>query len=264
MCSPRVWFRQFGMADPDLAGRVALVTGGGRGVGRAIALALAAAGADVAIASRSAAAGSPVQRDIEALGRNVLVLQSDVTEPEAPDRIIEQTIESLGGLNILVNNSGVTHVAPALETSDEDWDRIIATNLTGAFRVARAAGRHLTAQGSGKIINVASMVGLRGASHLVAYCASKAGLINMTRALALEWAQFGVQVNALAPGFVETDMNADVREDSARLARILRRVPAQRMASGEEVASAAVYLASPAADYITGSVLVIDGGYTAI
>jgi 2-deoxy-D-gluconate 3-dehydrogenase len=248
----------------ELSGRVALVTGGARGLGRAIALALASDGADVAIAARSAGPGSPVEREIEALGRRALMLAADVTERGAADEIVEATAEQLGRLDIVVNNSGVTHVAPALETSDDAWEQVIATNLTAAFRVARAAGRLLTAQRSGKVINVASMVGLRGASHLVAYCASKAGLINMTRALALEWAQFGVQVNALAPGYVETDMNADVREDDARLERILRRVPAGRMAGVEEIASAAAYLASPKADYVTGSVLVIDGGYTAI
>lgn len=247
----------------DLAGRVALVTGGGRGLGRAFSTALAAAGADLAITSRSSLAGTEIEAELESQGRRVLLLEADVTERGAADQLVAATVEQLGRLDIVLNNAGVALEMPALDIEDDDWDRVIDTNLSGAFRVARAAGRHLTAQESGKVINVASMTGLRGSPHLAAYCASKAGLINLTRALALEWARYGVQVNALAPGYAETDINADLRADQEQFARILKRVPAKRMARAEEVAAAAVYLASPAADYVTGSVLVIDGGFTA-
>jgi len=252
-----------GSFTPSLAGRAALVTGGGQGLGRGLAIGLAQAGADVAVAGRTADRLEATAAEIKALGRRAVVVTADVTRRGDPDRIVEEALVGLGRIDALVNNSGVMHIGPALEMSDDDWDRVIATNLTGAFTVTRAAGRQFVAQGSGKVINIASNLGLRGGSNFAAYCASKAGLINLTRALALEWAPHGVQVNAIAPGYVETDMNADLRGDPERLAVMLKRVPARRMARVEEVSPLAVYLASSLSDYVTGETLVIDGGETA-
>jgi 2-deoxy-D-gluconate 3-dehydrogenase len=251
-----------GAFAPSLADRAALVTGGGQGLGRALAVALARAGADVAVAGRTTARLEETAAEIRALGRRAVVITADVTRRGDPDRIVGEAVAGLGRLDVLVNNSGIMHIAPALEMSDDDWDRVIATNLTGTFTVARAAGRHFVAQGSGKVINISSNLGVRGGSHFSAYCASKAGVINLTRALALEWARHGVQVNAIAPGYVETDMNADLRANPEQLAAMLRRVPARRMARTNEIAPLAVYLASSLSDYMTGETLVIDGGQT--
>mgnify|MGYP000044069474 CR=1 FL=1 len=251
-----------GAFAPSLAGRAALVTGGGQGLGRAMAVALAQAGADVAVAGRTTARLEESADEIRALGRSAVAITADVTRRGDPDRLVEEAVHGLGRLDVLINNSGVMHISSALEMSDDDWDRVIATNLTGTFTVARAAGRHFVAQGSGKVINISSNLGVRGGSHFSAYCASKAGVINLTRALALEWARDGVQVNAIAPGYVETEMNADLRAHPEQLATMLKRVPARRMARTEEVTPLAVYLASPLSDYMTGETLVIDGGET--
>jgi NAD(P)-dependent dehydrogenase (short-subunit alcohol dehydrogenase family) len=246
--------------EAPLAGRVALVTGGGRGLGRAIALALAGAGADVAISGRTEAPLKAVGEELAGLGRAAATVVADVTVPGDPDRMVAETVAALGGLDLLVNNSGVMHIGPVLEMADEDFDRVLDTNLRGTFSVCRAAGRRFAEQGSGKIVNVASNLGIVGRPQFAAYCASKAGMIGLTRALALEWARYGVQVNAVAPGLVETDMNAELRDDPEELERVLARLPARRMATAEEVAAMVVHLSLPAADIVTGSVVVIDGG----
>jgi NAD(P)-dependent dehydrogenase (short-subunit alcohol dehydrogenase family) len=250
-------------AGPVLAGRAAIVTGGGQGVGRGIALALAEAGADVVVAGRTAARLEAVAAEIRELGRRGVALTTDVTRPGDPDRLVEEAVSTLGRLDVLVNNSGVMHMAPALETSDEDFDRVVRTNLGGTFACARAAARHYVGAGGGKVVNVASNLGLMGRAQFAAYCASKAAVINLTRALAVEWARYGVQVNAIAPGYVETDMNAELRADPERTQRVLRSVPARRMSRPEEIGPLVVYLASAASDFITGETLVIDGGETA-
>lgn len=250
-------------AEPLLSGRVALVTGGGRGVGRSIALGLAAAGADVVVTGRDRPALVAVADEICAIGRRALPVTADVTVAGDPVRAVDAAIASYGRLDVLVNNSGVTHVGPALETTDEDIERVIRTNVAGTFAFSRAAGRYFVDRRKGKIVNVASNLGLMGRSRLAIYCASKAAVIGLTRALALEWARFGVQVNAVAPGLVETDMNADLRSDSQETARVLSRVPARRMAKPDEVAPVVVLLASPSSDYMTGETIVIDGGETA-
>ncbi len=190
-------------------------------------------------------------------------MAADVTAPGDPDRLVERTLAELGSLDVLVNNSGVMQFGPTLETTDEDFDRVLRTNLGGTFACARAAGRHFVAQGAGKIVNVASNLGVTGRPQFAAYCASKAGVINLTRVLALEWARHGVQVNAIAPGYMETDMNAELRSDPEQTERILRGIPARRMARPEEIGPLVVYLASGVADFMTGETLVIDGGESA-
>lgn len=250
-------------SENALSGRAAVVTGGGRGLGRAIALALARAGADVAIVGRNPSALATVADEIVALGRRSATIVADISTPGDPDRAIEHALGEFGHLDVLVNNSGITHVGPALDTSDEDIARILGTNVVGSFACIRAAGHHFAAQGSGKVVNVASNLGIVGRSQFVAYCASKAAIIGMTKALALEWARFGIQVNAIAPGLIETDMNASLRANPEATAHVISRVPARRMAHSSEVAPLVVYLASSAADYITGETIVIDGGEVA-
>ena len=243
-----------------LAGQVAIVTGAGRGLGRAIALALAEAGADVALAARREADLTGVAAEVRSLGRRGLALTTDVTDREQAEALVERTVEELGGLDILVNNAGIVRGSPLLETTDDDWDAVIDTNLRGTFLCTRAAGRVLTTKGSGKVINIASNLGVVAVARLTSYCASKGAIIQLTKALALEWAPFGVQVNAIAPGYFETDMNVEIRARADELGRILRRIPAGRMGRPEELGPLAVFLASAASDFMTGETVVIDGG----
>jgi NAD(P)-dependent dehydrogenase (short-subunit alcohol dehydrogenase family) len=249
--------------EDTLAGRVAIVTGGGRGLGRAFALALAEAGSDVALAARSIGDIERVATEVEELGRRALAAPTDVTDAAAVERLVERVLSELGNLDILVNNSGITHSAPLLETSPEEWDRVVATNLRGCFLCMRAAGRHFADRRAGKVINVASNFAFMGVPNFASYCASKAAIVNLTRAAAIEWAGVGVQVNALAPGYVETDMNAAARSDEELNAKILRQIPARRMAHPEELGPLVVYLASTASDFMTGETLVFDGGQVA-
>lgn len=252
------------MSTPEpagtLSGRRILVTGGGRGIGRAVALALAAEGADLALVSRSLPDLEVAAKEVRALGRTAVVATMDVTDPDSVERATEQVVAELGGLDVLVNNSGVITASRLLDTTVEEWDRVMTTNLRGTFLVCRAAGRHLVAQKHGKVINVASHFGLMATSGFSAYCASKAGIIHFTKVLALEWARDNVQVNAIAPGYVVTDLNTDLREDESRTAKIVSRIPARRMAEAREIGPLAVLLASSASDYMTGAVLVTDGG----
>jgi NAD(P)-dependent dehydrogenase (short-subunit alcohol dehydrogenase family) len=246
-----------------LDGRTALVTGGNRGLGRAIALSLAEAGADVAIAARDRDSLDAVAAEIEQRGRRTAAVSTDVTSSADVDRMVGEVVGELGGLDILVNNSGVLHAAPLLETSDEDWDRVIATNLRGAFLCSRAAGRHFAEQGSGKVVNIASNFAYKGVANFVSYCSSKAAVVAFTRALAVEWAPLGMQVNAIAPGYFETDMNADLRADADQVARTVRQIPVRRMGQPSELGPLVIYLASAASDFMTGETILLDGGQVA-
>lgn len=250
-------------ASTPLAGRVTIVTGGGRGLGRAIALALADAGADVALAGRTPEAIEAVATEIAARGRRAIAVPTDVTSEQDCRRLVERTVEELGRLDGLVANSGVLHAGEVLEVELGDWSRVIDTNLTGTFLCARAAGTHFAAQGSGKLVVIASNWAYKGVPGFVSYCASKAALVGFTRALAVEWAPLGIQVNAIAPGYFETDINREVREDERLTARIVKQIPARRMGQPEELGPLAVYLASEASDFMTGETIVIDGGQNA-
>ncbi|BBY83093.1 2-deoxy-D-gluconate 3-dehydrogenase [Mycolicibacterium pulveris] len=243
-----------------MAGRKAAVTGASRGIGRAIALALAAAGADVGLVARSLSDLEKVADEVRALGRTAVVAHMDVTDADSVNGAVDDVHRRLGGLDVMVNNSGVVSAGHALDTTLAEWDRVLDTNLRGTFVCCQAAGRHLTAQGAGKVINVASHFGLMAVPGFSAYCASKAAILHLTRVLAIEWARHGVQVNAIAPGYVETDLSADVRENPELKDRVLQRIPARRMADAAEIGPLAVLLASSQSDYMTGSVLVIDGG----
>jgi NAD(P)-dependent dehydrogenase (short-subunit alcohol dehydrogenase family) len=246
-----------------LAGKAAIVTGAGRGIGRAMAVALAGAGADVALAARSKDQLDAVAAEITALDRRAIVVPTDVTDAAAVQALVDATVSQLGGLDILVNNSGVIDSSPLLEQDPEVWDRVMDTNVRGTYLATRAAGAHMVAQGSGKIVNVASNFAFKGVANHAAYCASKAAIVSFTRSMAVEWARHGVQVNALAPGYFATDLNADLRADPDALAKVLRAVPARRMGEPEELSAWLLLLAGSASDFMTGETIVVDGGQTA-
>lgn len=244
-----------------LDGKVAIVTGAGRGLGRSIALALADAGADVALASRTQSELAGTAREVDALGRKSLVVPTDVTQSAQVDRLIEKTISSLGRLDILVNNAGLGLEKPLFETKDDEWDRVLATNLKGPFLCCRAAGRHFVGQRRGKVVNVISGLGEKGFPNCSAFSASKGGLIQFTRALAQEWAPYNVHVNAVAPGWMENPGAAPTGADINQV--LLKFIPLRRRGRGEDITGAVIYLSSESSDYITGEIVFVDGGVMA-
>src|SRR5262249_10191761 len=239
-----------------LAGRGGRVPGGGRGVGRGAGPRPAGARGGVGVAARGAEELTRVADEARALGRRALAVPTDVTVVADAERLVTTTVAELGRLDILVNNAGVLHGAPLLETRDEDWDRVVDTNLRGTFLCTRAAGRHLTAAGAGKVINVVSNFALRGVAGYASYCASKAGIAGLTRAMAVEWAPHNVQVNAVAAGYFETDINADARADPKLYNYLLQQIPARRMGQPAELGPLVVFLASSGADFMTGETVV--------
>lgn len=245
----------------DLSGQVALVTGANVGLGQAIALALAEAGADVAGVSRRTAPETTAQ--VKALGRRFISVEADLSSTKPIADIIARTTDALGRLDILVNNAGIIRRADSTEFSEADWDAVIDTNLKSVFFLSQAAGRHMIAQGRGKIINIASMLSFQGGIRVASYTASKSGLAGLTRLLASEWASKGVNVNAIAPGYMITDNTTQLREDPKRNTEILSRIPAGRWGEPGDVGGAAVFLASRASDYINGAIIPVDGGWLA-
>jgi len=246
-----------------LAGRVAIVTGASRGLGRAIALALAGAGADVALAARSKADLEETARLAAATGRRALVVPTDVARYEDVEALVARTLHELGRLDVLVNNSGVAKVVPLAAATAEDWRFMLDVNLTGVFNGCRAAGPHLIAQKSGKVINLASVLGQVGLTGYTLYAATKGGVMALTRSLGVEWARHGVQVNAMAPGWFVTDMNEAAFGQPKLADRLLRDVPMRRTGRLEEIGPLAVYLASAASDFMTGQTIFLDGGHSA-
>jgi 2-deoxy-D-gluconate 3-dehydrogenase len=244
-----------------LDGKVALVTGAAGGLGAAYAVALAEAGADVAVHDLRGVDETCAR--VRALGRRAAPLEGDVTDPATPERLVRQALLQLGALDVVVNNAGTIRRAPAVETRDEDWLAVLDVNLSAVFRMCRAAGCHMLAQGRGKIVNVASLLAFQGGILVPAYAASKGGIAQLTKALANEWAAKGVNVNAIAPGYVRTDNTAALQKDPVRSRQIEERIPAGRWAEPRDVAGAVVFLCSPAADYVHGHVLVVDGGWMA-
>jgi 2-deoxy-D-gluconate 3-dehydrogenase len=198
---------------------------------------------------------------VRAFGRRALALGGDMADPSVPERLVRETVEGLGRLDVLVNNAGTIRRAPAVETTDEDWLAVVEVDLHAVFRACRAAGRHMLARGRGKIVNVASLLSFQGGLTVPAYAAAKGGVAQLTKALANEWAARGVNVNAIAPGYVRTDNTAALQGDPVRSRQILERIPAGRWGEPADVAGAAVFLASPASDYVHGHVLVVDGGW---
>ncbi len=242
----------------QLANQIAVITGAGRGIGRAIALKFAAEGADVACLSRTAENAEKVAAAVRALGRTAWAHAVDVSDPAAVTATAQQILAATGRVDILVNNAGVARDGLILRMSEADWDAVLDTNLKGAFLATKAFARAMIKQRSGRILNISSVIGLIGNAGQCNYAASKAGLIGFTQSAARELASRGITVNALAPGFIETDMTAGFTEPMR--AELLQRIPLGFFGQPEDVAGAALFLASPAARYLTGQVLTVDGG----
>ena len=245
----------------SLEGKVALVTGANTGLGQGIALALAEAGADIAGAGIVPA--DETAEKVRALGRRFVNIEANLITIEPVERIVQETVAGLGRLDILVNNAGLIRRADAVDFSEKDWDDVMNVNIKSAFFMSQAAGRHFIANGGGKIINIASMLSFQGGIRVPSYTASKSGIAGITRLLANEWASKGISVNAIAPGYMATDNTAQLRADEQRSAEILGRIPANRWGTPADLGGAAVFLASPASDYVNGIILPVDGGWLA-
>jgi 3-oxoacyl-[acyl-carrier protein] reductase len=241
-----------------LANQVAVVTGAGRGIGRAIALKFAQAGADIACVSRTAENADKVAAEVRALGRKAWSCAVDVADPAAVASAAEKILTDAGRVDVLVNNAGVTRDGLLMRMSEEDWDTVLNTNLRGAFSFTKAFARTLLKQRSGRIINISSVIGLIGNAGQCNYSASKAALIGFTKSVARELGSRGITANAIAPGFIETDMTA-VLDEKTR-AELIEKIPLHRLGQTEDIAEAALYLAGPGGRYITGQVLTVDGG----
>jgi 2-deoxy-D-gluconate 3-dehydrogenase len=248
------------MTSPfNLAGKAAIVTGANTGIGQAIAVALAEAGADVALAGRSRADATAAE--VAALGRKSVLIEANLTTTAPVQRVVDETLAAFGRLDILVNNAGIIRRAEAADFSEADWDAVVDTNLKSLFFLCQAAGRQMLVQGSGKIVNIASLLSFQGGIRVPSYAAAKSGVAGLTRALANEWAGRGVNVNAIAPGYIATNNTAALQADETRNRQILERIPAGRWGDPKDIAGAAVFLASSAADYVNGHVLAVDGGW---
>jgi len=245
----------------NLAGRTALVTGANTGLGQGIAVALAQAGADIVAVGRSPATDTLAR--VQALGRRVLDVRADLSTTGPVREVVDAAIGLNGRLDIVVNNAGIIRRADSLDVEEADWDAVIATNLKSPFFLAQAAARHMAAHGGGKIINIASLLSFQGGIRVPAYAASKSAVAGLTRALANEWAAQGINVNAIAPGYFDTNNTAALRADPVREPAILARIPAGRWGQPQDLAGAAVFLASRASDYVHGIVLPVDGGWLA-
>jgi 3-oxoacyl-[acyl-carrier protein] reductase len=244
----------------QLANQIAVVTGAGRGIGRAIALTFAAEGADVVCISRTQENSHKVAEEVRALGRKAWSRAVDVSNGQAVQEAAEALLAEIGKVDVLVNNAGVTRDGLLMRMKDEDWDTVLNTNLRGAFCMTRAFSRAFIKQRAGRIINVASIIGLIGNAGQCNYAASKAALFGFTKSVAKEFGGRGVTVNAIAPGFIETDMTAVLKEEIKT--EMLKHIPLGKLGQAEDVAQAALYLAGPGGRYITGQILVVDGGMT--
>ena len=242
-----------------LKDKIALITGGSRGIGRAIALALAEEGANIAFTFKSSAeAAEQVRKEIESKGRKALAIQSDAKDINGALQVVEQVLKDLQRIDILVNNAGITKDTLLMRMSEQDWDDVLDTNLKSAFNFSKAVCRPMMSQREGKIINISSISGVMGNAGQVNYSSAKAGMIGMTKSLAKELASRNIQVNAVAPGFVDTDMTVKLTPQQREA--LLNIIPMKRTAKPEEIANVVVFLASPASSYMTGQVLCVDGG----
>jgi 2-deoxy-D-gluconate 3-dehydrogenase len=250
----------------DLTGRVAVVTGANTGIGRGIAVALAEAGADVALVGRSRA--EETAGEVAALGRRAALIDADLSTIAPVQSVIDRTLAELGRLDILINNAGIIRRADAVDFTEADWDAVIDTNLKSLFFLSQAAGRHMIARhekdgGGGKIVNIASLLSFQGGIRVPSYTAAKSGVAGLTRLLANEWAAKGVNVNAIAPGYIATNNTAALQGDETRNRQIMDRIPAGRWGEPADIGGAAVFLSSSASDYVHGHVLAVDGGWLA-
>jgi len=248
----------------DLTGRVALVTGASRGLGRSIAVGLAEAGADLVITSRTISDVEAVAQGLTSTGRKVLPIQMEVTRGEDVEVGVSRAIKHFGKIDILVNNAGINIRKPVLELTEDDWDQTLDTNLKGCFLVAKAVGRHMVARKRGSVVNTASMMASVVHAERGAYASSKGGLVQLTRVLAVEWAAVGVRVNAICPGPFLTELNKAILDDPEKVKYFMDRLPMKRFGAPEELVGSVVFLASDASSYITGTTIYIDGGWTAL
>ena len=237
-----------------------MVTGSSRGLGAGIAVALAEAGASIAIHG-SVAIPEDTQKILADMGANQLALVGDVADAAACARLVEETVQHFGRIDILVNNAGIIRRSPAVDHSEEDWTAVIDTNLNSVFHLTQHAGKHMIAQGSGKVVNVASLLTFQGGITVPSYAAAKGAVGQLTKAFANEWASKGVNVNGIAPGYMSTDNTEALRTNPERARQIMERIPAGRWGNPEDLAGAAVFLASAASDYVHGHILVVDGGW---
>lgn len=245
----------------DLTGRVALVTGANTGIGQGIAVALARAGADIVLTARRDP--SETRALVEAEGARAHVIMADLATTEPCERIVSETVEAFGRLDILVNNAGIIRRNDALDFTEDDWDAVMNTNLKVLFFLCQAAGRQMAQSGAGSIINIASMLTFQGGIRVASYTASKSGVGGLTKLLANEWAAKGINVNAIAPGYIATNNTAALQADEDRNRQILERIPAGRWGEPGDIGGAAVFLASDAARYVQGHILAVDGGWLA-
>lgn len=245
----------------DLTGRTAVVTGANTGIGQGIAVALAEAGASIVAVGRSAM--DETEALVAKAGARFHAIKADLSTIEPVKTIVSETVATFGNLDILVNNAGIIRRADAIDFTEDDWDAVIDTNLKTAFFLSQAAGRHMLEKGRGKIINIASLLSFQGGIRIPSYTASKSGLAGITRLLACEWASKGINVNAIAPGYFETNNTTALREDPDRNAAILARIPAGRWGKPEDIGATAVFLAATASDYVHGTVIPVDGGWLA-
>lgn len=247
----------------DLVGKVAVVTGGNQGIGLTLANTLAKAEAQIIIVNRRPSEGEEAAKSIRETGGSAISIPADVTKRKSIKEMVEKTLERYGKIDVLVNCAGMIVRKPATETTEEDWDWTMDINLKGLFLCCQAVGEQMIRQRRGKIINISSMMATLGSINRAPYCASKAGVTQLTRALALEWAKYGIYVNAIAPGIIRTSLNdAYLKSNPEREEKVIRKIPLGRFGKPEELAGIALFLASDASDYLTGQTIYVDGGYT--
>lgn len=247
----------------DLTGKVAIVTGATKGLGYGMALGLAQAGADIVVVSRTPADCEKVAAEIKGMGRKALAQPTDVSKPESVQKLVDSAVKEFGKIDVLVNNAGTAVTKRAEDLTEEDWDRVVNTNLKGVFMLTQAVGRVMIGQKAGKIINIASIFGFVGDKSVLPYLASKGGVLQLTRGLAMEWARHNIQVNAVAPGYVITPMNEKELSQEKVRNYLIKKIPMRRFGDIPEIAGAVVFLASDAASYVTGTCIAVDGGWLA-